>query len=623
MALAVPILAAVLPHLVSPAVREWSLAHLLVVIPVSTIGALALCYWWWARSDASAREALRQIALHGRIAMPAGDLAPDDLLWNPRQVGPPSAFLPRNLRRFGKPDAAISSMADAIPSLLPEEGQPGRRVAIIGAAAMGKTRLVHELIRQLPPETIIFAPGHDLRDLGDAALRHATRYLGGRPCVLVFDDLNFYVGRTNVAEIEQVVIGQAASYSIAVTCTTSTLPQVRSEVEPALKRFFGSLDQYEILRMTDEEMDVLAINPAGRATERDPRECGGNPGLLLIDFQRLREEFDSLSRQDRATADAVHSLFVAGISPIKVEHVRSLASSGFGADLDTPTVRGTLDCLRSMSFIRESDPVLPEEAFLREVVPEDAVWARMDEVEGVLGELQDVNGLFQLGQTHFSREDFERVSRVMRLVDQLSRAVNTPEGLVGSAWALCNLGEALERWKQEPQQIELAYHQAAIAGRESTHPEGLVAAALALLNLGAELVAWGREPQEIEATFRGAAAAGRQSATPEGLMMTAGAFFGLGESLEGWGREPQEIEAAWRGAATAARESTHPGSLVIAARALLCLGKALEGWGREPQEIEAAWRDAATAGRESATPEGLMIVQIVSGLLKESVTIPS
>ena len=173
--------------------------------------------------------------------------------------------------------------------------------------------------------------------------------------------------------------------------------------------------------------------------------------------------------------------------------------------------------------------------------------------------------------------------------------MNTPEGLVGSAWALCNLGEALERWKQEPQQIELAYHQAAIAGRESTHTEGLVAAALALLNLGAELVAWGREPQEIEATFRGAAAAGRQSATPEGLMMTAGAFFGLGEALEGWGREPQEIEAAWRGAATAARESTHPGSLVIAARALLCLGKALEGWGREPQEIEAAWRDAELA----------------------------
>ncbi len=264
MALAVPILAAVLPHLLAP-VREWSLAHLSVVIPVSTIGALALCYWSWARSDASAREALRQIALHGRIAMPAGDLAPDDLLWNPRQVGPPSAFLPRHLRRFGKPDAATSSMADAIPSLLPEEGQSGRRVAIIGAAAMGKTRLVHELIRQLPPETIIFAPSQNLRDLGDAALRHATRYLGGRSCVLVFDDLNFYVGRTNVAEIEQVVIGQAASYSIAVTCTTSTLPQVRSEVEPALKRFFGSLDQYEILRMTDEEMDVLAINPDGRS----------------------------------------------------------------------------------------------------------------------------------------------------------------------------------------------------------------------------------------------------------------------------------------------------------------------------------------------------------------------
>ena len=190
-----------IPLLVSPALRGWPLAHLSVVILGAAIGVGVLLYWWWARGDASAREELRQIALHGRIAMPAGDLKPDDLVRDPRQVGPASAFLPRRLRRFETPDASDSSVADAIPSLLPGAG---RRVVIIGVAAMGKTRLVHELIRQLPPETIVFAPSHNLRNLSDADLKRATRYLGGRPCVLVFDDLNFYVGQTDVAELGHV-----------------------------------------------------------------------------------------------------------------------------------------------------------------------------------------------------------------------------------------------------------------------------------------------------------------------------------------------------------------------------------------------------------------------------------
>ena len=184
---------------------------------------------------------------------------------------------------------------------------------------MGKTRLVHELIRQLPPETIVFAPSRNLGDLGDADLKRATRYLAGRSCVLVFDDLNFYVGRTDVAELEQVVAGQASRYSIAVTCTTSTLPQVQSEVEPALRRFFGTLDQYEILRLTDNQMEALAADNAGRMTERDPLDCGGNPGLLLLDFQRLREEFSRLGIQEVAVVKAIYALFVVGISPITVE----------------------------------------------------------------------------------------------------------------------------------------------------------------------------------------------------------------------------------------------------------------------------------------------------------------
>ena len=497
-------------------------------------------------------------------------------------------------------------MADVIPSLLLGESGHGRRVALIGAAAMGKTRLVLELISQLPPETIVFAPSRNLVGRSDADLKNATRYLGGKSCVLVFDDLNFYVGRTDVAELGQVVAEQASSCSIAVTCTTSTLPQVRSEVEPALSQFFSTLDQYEVLRMSDEQMEVLAADYARRAGERGPHDCGGNPGLFLLDFRRLRDEFQRLSHQEMSVVKAVYSLFVAGISPIRVEQVRAMASSGFGANLDIPTVSSALERLCSMSFIRESDPVLPEEAFLSEVVREDAARARMDEVEGVLRELNDAEGLSQLGNTHYYGADFERASRVMREVADLYRTSGTPVGLVRAARALFNFGIALASWGRPEQEVETAYRDAAAAGREAATPEGLAEIAGALSNLGNALVSWGRPQQEIESTYRDAAAAGREAAIPKGLTERARALSNLGYVLADWGREPEEVETAYRDAASAGREAATPEGLIGTARALSALGQALVRWGREPEEVEAAYRDAADAGREAATPEGLV-----------------
>ena len=156
-------------------------------------------------------------------------------------------------------------------------------------------------------------------------------------------------------------------------------------------------------------------------------------GILAFyfsDFRRLRGEFDSLGHQEVAVLGAIHSLFVAGISPIRIDQVRALASSGFGAVLDPPIVSGALERLYSMSFVRERSPVVPEEAFLREVFEERAGRARLDEVEGVLHELQDAVGLSQLGNTHYYGADFERASRVMRLVANQFRVAGTPESLV-------------------------------------------------------------------------------------------------------------------------------------------------------------------------------------------------
>lgn len=603
--LIVPVLIVVVPHLASAAVREWSLAHLSLAIPGTMAVVGILCYWWWARSDASAREALRRIALHGRISMPAGDLAPHDLLPHTERAEAVAAFLPRRLSSFENQKDSEFCVVGAIPSLLPGKNRHGRRVAFIGPAAMGKTRLVHELIRQLPSETIVFAPSRSLGGQSDASLRLSTRYLRGRSCVLVYDDLNFYVGRTDVAELEQVVAEQAFNHSTVVTCTTSALSQVRSEAEPSLNRFFSALDKYELLRMTEEQMAVLAADSAGKNRERDPKDCGGNPGLLLFDFQRLLGEFNSLSRQEVESVEAIHALFLAGIAPVTVDQVRALASSGFGAELGIPTVAEILDRLRLMSFIRESNPVVPEEAFIREVVPEDAVWTRMEEVEGILRRLGDARGLFQLGLTHHIHGDFEQSIRVMRLSAQLNRAAGGPLDLANAAQALYNAAISLKRCERPQQEVEATYREVVSLGLEAAIPEVQSVMAQALFNLGSHLFRWGREPQEIEAAWLGAALAGRGSET-WGRVAGAHALFNLAMALDGWDRKPQEIEAAYREAAVAGREVALPEGLVCTAHALSKLGDELARWGRPVQEIECAYRDAAAAGREAGTPEGLV-----------------
>ena len=163
----------------------------------------------------------------------------------------------------------------------------------------------------------------------------------------------------------------------------------------------------------------------------------------------------------------------------------------------------------------------------------------MDEVERVLRELLDAEGLSQLGNTHYYGADFERASRVMREVADLYRDTGTPEGLVRAARALFNFGIALDSWGRPQHEIEVAYSGAAAAGREAATPEGLAEIAGALSNLGNALVSWGRPEQEIESTYRDAAAAGRESAIPKGLAERARALSNLGIVFARWRRETE------------------------------------------------------------------------------------
>ena len=589
------------------ALRKGSEARLSVFMIQTAIALGVSLFWWWACKDASAREDLRDVALYGLIATPAGDLLLDDLVQNPGQTSQGLAFLPRRLRRFNDRNASASLMEDSIPSLLPTRDGDARRVAIIGVAGMGKTRLIHQLIRQLPPETMVFAPSRSLKGRTDAELRRATRFLRKKECVLVFDDLNFYVGNNDVGALERVVADQTSRCAVAVTCSTSKVLLVRSDQDPGFSRFFSGLEQYELLRMTDEQMETLVSDPAAPTLQHHPRHYGGNPGHLLLDFQHLWEAYQSLSNQETAVLQAIHVLFTAGVSPIQHKQVRALSSFGYGGDLATSTVDRALERLRSMSFIRAENPVLPEESLLIVIVVEHLARERMDEgLEQVLWNLGEATALFQLADSYYLKGDIEGTARIMSMVFHLDRLVGTPTALTRATAAKFNLGIALTDLGRPPQDIEAAYREAAEVGHESGTPGGKTFAAKALYNLGIALKGWAEPSVKIEASYREAAEAGRRSGTPEGLLQTAKALVNLGIAFRGWKRSHQEIETTYREAAEAGRQSGTPQSLAETAKALYNLGFALMSWKRSHQEIETTYREAAEAGRRSGTPEGLV-----------------
>ena len=589
------------------ALQKGSEASLSVFLMLAIGCLLALWFLWWAPRDAKAREDLQELALRGSVAKPVGLLTLDDLMQNQRQHGSGPAFMPRRIRRFEDPDSSGSLAVEVIPSLLPEEGRQSRRVAIVAAPGMGKTRLIHHLIHQLPPETMVFAPSRGLQGRSDAELRHSTRYLRKKECVLVLDDLNFYIRRTDVAVLEHVIDKRASRCAVVATCTPGAVPQVQSERDPALSRFFSGLHRFELLRMTDEQMHLLASDPTAPATQRPPSDYAGNPGLLLLDSQRLREEWQTLSNQEMAVAQAINGLFLAGISPIKVEQVSALARVGFGSDLARPLVDEALKRLRSWSLIQEEDTVIPDESLFREVFADDEIHRRMDEgLEEVLSELGDPVSLFQLGDTYHSKGDMEGTIRLMRMVSDLAGAAATADNQIIATAALFNLGVVLEGHGGSPGDIEAVYREAAEAGCESGTPAGLLHKAKALYNLGIALSQWGRSPADVEAAYREAAEVGRESGIPDGLLQTAKALVNLGIALKGWERSPADVEAAYREAAEVGRESGISDGLAETAKALFNLGFALMQWERFPGDIEAVYREAVEAGRESGTPHGLL-----------------
>ena len=145
-------------------------------------------YLFWASRKVLQRLDLESLLEPHRLTgkarlLTVATLELKDVLGERRWFPPPPTYLERRVRRHGSTDLlmdGITATSDAWAR--------GRGVAITGPAGMGKTRLVYEAAKGLPPQTIVLLP---LR--GEIKnLNKSCRYLRRRLALLVFDDINEY-----------------------------------------------------------------------------------------------------------------------------------------------------------------------------------------------------------------------------------------------------------------------------------------------------------------------------------------------------------------------------------------------------------------------------------------------
>lgn len=353
---------------------------------------LAAGYLFWAMADARARRDVFTLFPAGKQrGLPtAADLRVEDVLPQRSRHTPAMTFLSRTVRLHERPDASERDAFEAIDLSI----QVG--VALVGPPGMGKTRLAYELVKRMPPETIVIVPAKAFPLEDETDLNRRLRYLRKRRVVLVLDDLNLFGDRhSEVVRLKEAVCETAGECATVATVASDSVPQVMRDDRPILRDLFSSLRRFELLPMSENQIRQLAEEQGIALSAHDYR---GNPGMLLTNFRRLWEERDKLDKAGKDIVQAIGILVHLGIGVQKLDLVEAAAYRLTGTTLQVDLFRSQLRHLQELAILRQVEPdVVPEELFVQELVSADMAWTRYPDVIALLDERGDTASLFGVG----------------------------------------------------------------------------------------------------------------------------------------------------------------------------------------------------------------------------------
>ena len=171
-----------------------------------------------------------------------------------------------------------------------------------------------------------------------------------------------------------------------------------------------------------ERLDDLQMAKLAKECERPlVADQGGNPGILLFDLDSLRTEFEKLSQESRDVWGSVNVLFFSGIDDISADLVRDTTRALYETDLDGTSVREILKGLKQLSFLREHEPVRPEEAYLIALLPKVDARQQSAEIRDILIARKDPNQLNSMGALLYNLGGHDEAVLALRAASVLLR----------------------------------------------------------------------------------------------------------------------------------------------------------------------------------------------------------
>ena len=311
----------------------------------------------------------------------------------------------------------------------------GKSVLVIGRPKAGKTRAAYEAVKHLKGFKVMkfWEKLLDFEKIPGSVKKGKN--------ILVFDDLNKFVGKVNLYEVVKKFTEKLKNIIIVATCRSG------KEFEEAEEKFFDVLRDFVLVECGDVSEEKAKEIAADAGIEF--KSFDGTIGSVFLGLDVMRMRFDEEPEECKSLFWVLKLLHDAGIflpRKILVEEIyrRKLERDRFSANM---SIESTLKKLEIDSFIfvfkefqvirERHESYLDFAGYLDSV--DDFSW-----LKGILVELKDESGLFCLGNAFYGRELFE--SGIKCYDESLELREN--------AWAYNNRGVAYAGLNQHERAIE-------------------------------------------------------------------------------------------------------------------------------------------------------------------------
>ena len=361
------------------------------------------------------------------LCKPVRELVPEDLEFiifsrgmsaNPGERPYYEGYVSRTYRSVRQGDQENKAPTTE-PEVL-ERIRGGSSMLIVGQPTEGKTRSAYELLKGLSGfDVISIRPDRSVP-------KDAFGIIKDKNVVIFVDDLDGFIGRqSDLNTLYTEVKNVAKQCVILATCRSG--PELNQIAHPTsnLNRFYERFDYELLLVRANEDQNQEAADMSGVSLTPQQLNVAPTLGWVMMNDARMTMEgrFKGLSSETKDVLYALKLLRFAGVGPPTRQRVRNVLEAMFlHSDTHLNKALGELAENAFIELPTTQEPIQPEEAYLRYVVPYAEGKHIKDDIAPLgkmLNDTRDAEGLHHLAITLAMAA--RRYSEAIRYIQQATQ----------------------------------------------------------------------------------------------------------------------------------------------------------------------------------------------------------